>query len=37
MKLEHTYAVAVEWTGNRGSGTSGYMSYGRVHVVSAEG
>ncbi|WP_158863991.1 OsmC family protein [Leifsonia sp. AG29] len=37
MKLEHTYAVAVEWTGNRGTGTSGYKAYGRDHVVSAEG
>jgi organic hydroperoxide reductase OsmC/OhrA len=37
MNLEHTYAIDLEWTGNRGEGTSGYKSYGRDHVVSAEG
>ncbi|WP_083527901.1 OsmC family protein [Curtobacterium ammoniigenes] len=31
----HGYTVAVEWTGNRGVGTSGYREYGRDHVVSA--
>lgn len=37
MKQEHRYAVRVEWTGNTGSGTSGYREYGRQNVVSAEG
>ena len=37
MKLEHSYAIDLEWTGNRGSGTSGYKDYGREHVVTAEG
>ncbi|MBF0670990.1 MAG: OsmC family protein [Salinibacterium sp.] len=37
MNLEHRYAVTVEWTGNRGSGTSHYRAYGRDHVVSAAG
>ena len=37
MKLEHHYALAIEWTGNRGTGTSDYKAYGRDHVVSAEG
>ena len=37
MKLEHRYAVDLEWTGNRGTGTSGYKDYGRDHTVSAEG
>lgn len=37
MKLEHHYAVGLEWTGNRGDGTSDYKSYGRDHVVSAAG
>lgn len=32
---EHHYSVAVDWTGNRGSGTSGYRAYGRDHTVSA--
>lgn len=32
---EHTYQVAIEWTGNRGMGTSDYRSYGREHLISA--
>lgn len=32
---EHTYRVGIEWTGNRGSGTSGYRAYGREHAISA--
>src|SRR5262245_58368368 len=34
---EHHYRIAVEWTGNKGSGTSGYTHYERSHVISAEG
>ncbi|MEK6343208.1 MAG: OsmC family protein, partial [Curtobacterium sp.] len=34
---DHSYAVSVRWTGDRGSGTSGYRDYGRDHVVSAAG
>ncbi|NUU00672.1 OsmC family protein [Herbaspirillum robiniae] len=30
---EHKYQVTVEWTGNKGSGTSGYRDYGREHVI----
>jgi organic hydroperoxide reductase OsmC/OhrA len=37
MNLEHHYSIALDWTGNRGSGTSGYRDYGRDHVLSAEG
>ncbi len=37
MHHHHDYAVSVEWTGNRGTGTSGYRAYGRDHVVRAEG
>jgi organic hydroperoxide reductase OsmC/OhrA len=37
MKLEHGYAIDLQWTGNRGSGTSSYKEYGRDHVVSAAG
>lgn len=33
----HGYRVLVTWTGNRGSGTSGYQAYGRDHEVSADG
>jgi organic hydroperoxide reductase OsmC/OhrA len=32
---EHKYHVSVQWTGNRGSGTSGYRDYGRDHVISS--
>jgi organic hydroperoxide reductase OsmC/OhrA len=35
--LQHNYAVELEWLGNRGSGTSDYKSYGRDHVVRADG
>ena len=34
---DHTYQVSVDWTGDRGTGTSGYREYGRDHVVSAAG
>lgn len=34
---EHSYEVTVRWTGNRGTGTSGYRAYGRDHEVSAAG
>lgn len=34
---QHRYATEVEWTGNRGTGTSGYRAYGRDHVVRAAG
>lgn len=34
---DHTYSLEVEWTGNRGSGTSGYREYDREHTVSAPG
>ena len=34
---QHHYRVAVEWTGNRGTGTDGYRNYGREHVVRIEG
>jgi organic hydroperoxide reductase OsmC/OhrA len=34
---EHKYQVTVEWTGNKGSGTSGYRDYGREHVIRSGG
>lgn len=34
---DHTYEVSVRWTGDRGTGTSGYREYGRDHDVSAVG
>jgi len=32
---EHNYQVSVQWTGNRGSGTSGYRDYSRDHVIAS--
>lgn len=37
MNHKHHYQVALEWTGNHGSGTSGYRAYGRDHAVRVEG
>lgn len=37
MNLEHSYAVSIRWTGDRGIGTRDYRAYGRDHVVSAVG
>jgi organic hydroperoxide reductase OsmC/OhrA len=34
---DHSYEVSVRWTGDRGTGTSGYRDYGRDHVVTAAG
>lgn len=33
----HDYAVKTTWTGDRGSGTSGYRAYGREHLIEAAG
>lgn len=35
--MTHTYETVVTWTGNRGTGTSGYREYGREHEVTADG
>jgi len=37
MPRLHSYAVRVTWTGNQGTGTSGYRDYSRDHDVSADG
>jgi organic hydroperoxide reductase OsmC/OhrA len=34
---EHRYALAAEWTGNRGAGTTGYRDYGRGVVLRVDG
>jgi organic hydroperoxide reductase OsmC/OhrA len=31
----HNYKLTVEWTGNKGTGTSGYRDYERSHTISA--
>ena len=37
VRRTHSYDVTVAWTGNRGTGTSGYRDYGRDHEVAAAG
>ena len=37
MNLDHFYTVSVEWQGNRGTGTLSYKSYGREHLITAQG
>ncbi|MFD1712862.1 OsmC family protein [Amnibacterium flavum] len=37
MASEHSFALDLEWVGNRGTGTSGYREYGRQGVLSAPG
>ena len=37
MGSDHTYAVMVRWTGNRGSGTSSYRGYDRDHEIAVAG
>lgn len=29
----HQYVLSVEWTGNKGTGTSAYTAYDRTHVI----
>ncbi|MET8628386.1 OsmC family protein [Kitasatospora sp. NPDC004669] len=37
MARQHRYIAEINWTGNRGTGTSDYRSYSRDVEVSAEG
>ena len=34
---EHRYSVSVTWSGNLGSGTSGYRDYSRDYEIGADG
>lgn len=34
MATQHQYALAIEWTGNTGEGTTSYRSYERSHCIS---
>jgi organic hydroperoxide reductase OsmC/OhrA len=34
---EHRYSVTISWTGDRGTGTSGYRAYDRDHEIAASG
>lgn len=36
MKGQHNYQLTVTWTGNTGTGTSGYTSYDRSHTIQVE-
>ncbi|MBL0055195.1 MAG: OsmC family protein [Chitinophagaceae bacterium] len=35
MHKEHQYTITNTWTGNKGTGTSGYRSYDRGHTLTA--
>ena len=35
MTGTHAYQATVRWTGNTGSGTSGYKAYARTHEIAA--
>jgi len=35
MGKAHQYQLTIKWTGNRGTGTSDYRSYGRDHTIKA--
>lgn len=37
MARTHAYRATIRWTGNRGTGTSGYRDYARDHVIEIEG
>jgi organic hydroperoxide reductase OsmC/OhrA len=37
MDRRHSYTVTVTWTGNTGTGTSGYRDYARSHEISSAG
>lgn len=37
MSREHSYSINISWTGNTGTGTSGYRNYLRDHEISAPG
>jgi organic hydroperoxide reductase OsmC/OhrA len=37
MSKQHKYETKVRWTGNLGTGTTGYKDYGRNHEIGARG
>lgn len=37
MSRQHNYSVTITWTGNRGTGTSGYKAYDRAHEIAVPG
>lgn len=36
MGKQHNYSLTTTWTGNQGSGTSGYRAYERSHILSIQ-
>lgn len=36
MQKKHQYKATVVWTGNKGVGTTNYLSYEREHIISIE-
>jgi organic hydroperoxide reductase OsmC/OhrA len=34
---QHNYSLTINWTGNKGEGTSGYKSYERSHEIMIDG
>ena len=36
MEKTHNYSLTIQWTGNKGTGTSGYRDYDRNHTIQAE-
>lgn len=36
MSKEHHYKATIEWTGNKGTGTSGYRNYERSHTIQID-
>lgn len=36
MNKEHYYKTTIQWTGNKGTGTSSYKDYERSHIISVE-
>ncbi|CAM1355556.1 MULTISPECIES: OsmC family protein [Tenacibaculum] len=36
MKDQHNYTAKIEWTGNKGKGTSNYKDFERSHIISID-
>jgi organic hydroperoxide reductase OsmC/OhrA len=36
MSRQHTYTLALKWTGNRGTGTDNYRAYDRSYTIQSE-
>lgn len=37
MEKEHSYRIALTWTGNQGRGTADYAAFSRDHIIRAAG